>query len=175
MLIHKKYQLEQACSRDIYSRPIYCTPYLRRLGDGRAHVIATDNYIAARVRVSAEADSEGWVPIPALKHARRESPSKVCEIACRNGTATAYGASFERPEHESSYPCSELDTYFDGARGGEPTIEVALNAKSLYRLSQALGNEEVRLRIRGPVQAIYVQPLGDQDAEGLIMPIRLKV
>jgi len=173
MKLHRKYRVEQACSKDVHGRPALADPYLRILGDERGWLEATDSYIAARVSVRGVTyDSDGWVPVDALKQARKACGAvDEADVPCENGRVNVYGTVYPRPRPGSTF--AELESFYTEARLEDAMVEFGIDAKLLYKLAQALGSERVRLRIRSPLKPIYVQPLGDPDAEGLIMPIRL--
>lgn len=127
---------------------------------------------------SDETDTEGFVPIDALKAARKLS-GRIDSISVHlNGAATlANGATFPRPTTQTqgftSWP--NCERIFDDAMGKETKLSIALNVRLLAAITDAMGTDEVKLDLTDELTVIRVSPVGkapSPDARGVLMPIR---
>jgi hypothetical protein len=135
-------------------------------------LIATDGHVMAIVPVQATVEEGGYVPVPALKAARKVK-GKGDGILALNGTASLpTGESWPREDASLRYPAWRQ--VLPGAdRDG--SIKISLNADLLHRLAGALGSEAVVLELipAEPLAPIRVT-VADSPNVGVIMPIRVK-
>lgn len=173
MKTHKECQIEKVVSRDA-SRPGIGFPYFR----GGA-LWATDGRMMVKLPVeSDETDTEGWVPVDALKAARKLSGRLDSISVHLNGAATlANGAAFPRPGGDEfkggQWP--NCERVFDDAIGKETKFSIAFDVKLLAAIADAMGTDKVRLQMTDENTVIRVYPGSDApnvNARGILMPIR---
>ena len=190
MKIQKRMKIELAASKDS-KRYVLNEPYLDmedRL-TGKGTLVATDGQICAIVPVELdENDSEGYVSADVLKANRKQgfdsnSVTVNGKAQFENGDTMsrhgkiAVGEAYKYPNWRAIVPNFE----------NSKTVSVALDAKLLNRLADAIGTEGVVLTFAvendGQVfDAIEVKPTStgkvkvstEHDAKGIIMPIRIK-
>ena len=173
MKTHKDCKIEAVTSRDA-TRATLSVPYLRG-----GCLWATDGRAMVKLPVeSDETDTEGFVPVEALKAARKLS-GRIDSISVHlNGAATlANGATFPRPTTQTqgftTWP--NCERVFDDAIGKETKFSVALDVKLLAAIADAMGTDKVRLQMTDENTAIRVYPGSDApnvNARGILMPIR---
>lgn len=172
MKTKKDCKIEAVVSRDA-TRPVLGAPYFR----GGA-LWATDGRAMVRLPVeSDETDTEGWVPVEALKAARKVA-GKLDSIAMHvNGAATLLnGQSFPRPNPDTmrgNWPACER--IWDISNAHETKFTVAFNAELLANIAEAFGSAEVKLEMTDAETVIRVSPVGkapNLDARAVLMPIR---
>ena len=173
MKTHKDCKIEAVTSRDA-TRMTLSVPYLRGgclwASDGRAMVKLPVE--------SDESDTEGFVPVDALKAARKLSGRLDKIFVHLNGAASlANGASFPRPTSQTqgftNWP--NCERVFDDAFGKETNFSIALDVKLLAAIAEAMGTDQVRLQMTDAQTVIRVYPVGDApnvNARGILMPIR---
>lgn len=173
MKTHKDCQIEKVVSRDA-SRPGIGFPYFR----GGA-LWATDGRMMVKLPVeSDETDTEGWVPVDALKAARKLSGRLDSISVHLNGAATlCNGAAFPRPGGDQfkggQWP--NCERVFDDAMGKETKLSIAFDVRLLTAIADAMGTDQVKLHLTDELTVIRVSPVGkvpSPDARGVLMPIR---
>jgi len=174
MKIPKDCLLEKICSRDA-TRPALVAPYLDIDAERLAYVIATNG--AAMAKIPAEIDpldAAGYVPVSALKEARKLAKKDNEATLALNGTAqTSNGATFPRESNERFPNWRQVWPKAEGK------IQLSFDARLLYELAQAMGTEGVILTFNAG-EPIAVRPTSTKGctpaslgARGVIMPIRI--
>lgn len=177
-LLSFKSKPEAVVSKD-QTRPVLTHLYLRieETEEGRKGTLeATDSYKLVRIPVEVEDDdTEGFIPVEVYKQARKVSSKTLgaVEVKANGSLDLQDGSSFPRTM-EGQFP-----------RTGElmnlapSEFEIGLNARFLYDLAQAFGEDTVRIRFTGrdggqpdALRPMTVRPLGG-DADAILMPIRL--
>lgn len=179
MKIDNALKPELVCSKDA-TRPILQQAYLK--GD---RLVATNGRSLAVIPVEREdGDTDGFISPAALKAARKLAKRRDAVSIKANGClALADGTQLPRtepgqfPNYEQVIPKTPEESH---------KITLALDAKMLLDLAQALGSDKVKLCITGgdTVQPILVSPLeqnrfgaalgkAKEGAFGVLMPIRL--
>ena len=174
MKLPKNCLVEKVASQDS-TRPAIGAPYLDIDETRAAHIIATNG--AALVKVPVEIDGEdcaGYVPAVALKEGRKLAKrSEAINLSCNGSAKLLNGATYPRgegqfPNWRQVWPKEEGKTV------------LALDARLLYELAQALGTEGVVLTFN-PGEPITVRATATKgvqpasvEARGVIMPIRIK-
>lgn len=144
-------------------------------------VRATDGKMAVSIPVEANGEETGELPTEALKAFRKNAPEgqQDLEITTTADTISCAGITMPRQENDGKGKPPDIDVVVpkripDNAEGA--TI-IRLDVKLLAKLATAMGVEVVRLQIRGPTDAIRVDPIGlgskppVPDAVGVIMPV----
>lgn len=149
--INKRHKLEKAVVKrtELY-RDHLKLPYFIN-----GYVYATNSYIIAKVKpenVQPNALQEGHILLEELKRSRKPLESSEIDLY-------RYASIHKFPNVD------RILNYDD-----EPTYTIALNARLLYDLSQALGDNAVTLKFRKPTGPIEVV---GKYASGAIMPMRL--
>lgn len=192
MRLPKTMRPEACCATDA-SRYGIQNPWILHAGTGKATVYATDGRCAVRIPVDpVEGDTDGQVPVEALKAARKgkrwigrgETKRAVAARVDLNGGADVIdeskpkcdwaGPSF--PREDASFP--DVDSvvpppYVADAYDVDNDVRiVAIDAERLLALARAMGTDKVRLTLRfdkakgehtGPVR---VDPVWIDDDEG---------
>lgn len=173
MKTNKDCKIEAVISRDA-SRPSLGAPYFR----GGA-LWATDGRAMVKLPVeSDETDAEGWVPLDALKAARKLAGRLDTVSIHLNGAATlCNGAAFPRLDDKrregTQWP--NCERVFDDAMGKETKFSVAFDVRLLAAIADAMGTDQVKLDLTDELTVIRVSPVGkapSPDARGVLMPIR---
>lgn len=174
MKLPKDCLLEKICSKDA-TRPAISAPYLDVDAERSAHVIATNGAAMAKIPVSIDPlDVAGYVPVGALKEARKLAKKDNESALALNGTAqTTNGATFPRESAETFPNWRQVWPKLEGK------IQVSFDARLLYELAQAMGTEGVILTFDAGAP-ISVRPSATSactpaslGARGVIMPIRI--
>lgn len=174
MKLPKDCLLEKICSKDA-TRTTLAAPYLDIDADRFANVISTNGAAMAKVPVAIDPlDVAGYVPVAALKEARKLAKRDNEATLALNGTAqTSNGATFPR-ESNATFP--NWRQVWPKAEG---KTEVAFDARLLYDLAQAMGTEGVILTFDAGAP-IAVRPTSTKGctpaslgARGVIMPVRI--
>lgn len=173
MKTNKDCKIEAVISRDA-SRPAIGLPYFR----GGA-LWATDGRAMVKLPVeSDETDTEGWIPVDALKAARKLSGRLDSVSIHLNGAATlCNGAAFPRRDEKrgegTRWP--NCERIFEDAMGKETKLSIALDVRLLAAIADAMGTDQVKLHLTDELTVIRVSPVGkapSPDAWGILMPIR---
>lgn len=181
MKIHKNCKVELAASQDA-SRTAIAEPYLD-IKDGKGQLIATDGKIMAIIPVPVnETDVAGYLSGDVLKMARKLTKRDNETEISANGSAVMTGATMPRegvakdrnyPNWRQVIPASDK----------EHTYRIGIDAKRLWLLAQAMGTQQVILKIKAPDAVFMVEPFGtkfcdvrpvNMDARGIIMPVKLE-
>ena len=148
MRVNPKSKLEKVISKD-GSIPILLHPFLRIEPDGTGTLLASDKFTAVviPVEVSME-DTSGPVHIEAIKASRKLDNTIRCEPGYN---VVPGGVAYPREDekHAQFPPVDQLLV-------DEPVVEVAINAKTLYALAQAMGTEVVTLRVQADTEKLPV-------------------
>ena len=174
MKLPKNCLVEKVASQDS-TRPAIGAPYLDIDEKRTAHIIATNG--AALVKIPVEIDGEdcaGYLPAVALKEARKLAKKfDSVDLVCNGSAKLLNGATY--PRGEGQFP-----NWRQVMPKEEGKTVLALDARLLYELAQALGTEGVVLTFDADshitVRATAtkgVQP-ASFEARGVIMPIRIK-
>ena len=175
MKVPKTAKLEKVVSKDA-THPILLNPYLRIDGEGEDRVgilLASDKTSATVIPVKlASNDTPGPVHIEAIKAARKLDG----EVECVPGyNIVPGGVAYPREVYEAFPPIDRLLVDNEHCE-----VEVALNAKTLYAIAQAMGTDVVKLRIQKDTSnmPIGVEPHPSEThvhgARSAMMPYRLK-
>ena len=172
MKIDKCYQVEQAASKS-GTRPLLEHCYLDTTGTVPM-LVATDGHILAAIPVEATSEEQGYVPVKALKTARKKVPKKAKEVEINlNGTVSLpTGESWPRPTHSGTFPQWRAVLPDPGRPG---ILKISLDIDLLEKLANALGNNHVTLEL-DPMNAngpIRVTPYAGEGS-GAIMPLKAK-
>ena len=137
MKLHKEIQIERACSTD-QTRDALLNPYL----DGN-HLVASNGRMLVAIEVErGEGDVDGWVPIEALKAARKLGLAREERVLNCNGVcALANGASFPRQLAGATSRFPDWRKVIPEG-GSFPQTSVAFNPEMLLDLAKALGSAE---------------------------------
>lgn len=175
MKLPKNCLVEKVASQDL-TRPTIGAPYLDIDDQRTAHVISTNGAALVSIPVAIDVeDCSGYLPASALKEARKlEKKSELVNISCNGSAKVINGATY--PRGEGQFPnWRQIMPKEDGK-----TV-LALNARLLYELAQALGTEGVVLTFDAD-KPIAVRAAATRDvkpaslgARGVLMPIHLKV
>ena len=165
MIVDKKYKIEKAVSTD-GTRYVLNHVYL---DVEKKRAVATTGRILAVVPCDiADDDVTGMIPVDAIKAARKVKGLNIV-VGANGNCETLNGQTFKRPD--GTFPKYE-GVIPKHASGG---IKISLNAKFLYQLAQATGDDEVILDIQDAGSAVIVTPYHrEPNAFGVIMPIRIK-
>ena len=129
---------------------------------------------------SDETDAEGWVPVEALKAARKfagKTGSSTDVAIHLNGAASLEnGMSFPRPNPETmkgNWPACERIWQLSNAH--ETKFTIAFDANLLANIAEAFGSALVKFEMTDAETVIRVLPAGkapNADARAVLMPIR---
>jgi DNA polymerase III sliding clamp (beta) subunit (PCNA family) len=175
MKLPKNCLVEKVASQDA-TRAAITLPYLDIDGQRTAHVVATNG--AAMVKLPVEITAEdvaGYVPTAALKEGRKLAKrTDSVDLVCNGSAKLLNGATYPRESRETFPPWRQVWPKEEGK------ITLALDARLLYELAQAMGTEGVVLTFN-PGEPISVRATATKacqpasfDARGILMPIRIK-
>lgn len=167
MKLRTKYKPELVCSKDGL-RPKLNSPSLETV-NGKKRIVATDGRRLAVIPVEAFSEESGTVPIKALEFARKNKKTpKQDSISINLNGKIEFENGWTMPAPEQlGFPDVEHVIPKEDAK-----ISLTLNAKILYDLARALGNEVITLNIIDALCAIRVTVPQDE-AFGVIMPVRV--
>lgn len=139
MKLPKHALIECLCPKANGSRDSLSLPFLDTSG-ATPMLIATDGKALAAIDVEADKDEHGYVPIPALKHARKLGAKNLpANIALNSVCVCDDGAQLPRTIPPSwKFPEQWRQTIPHDA----PVIRLALNPQLLAKLADALGSSE---------------------------------
>lgn len=183
MKIHKDIKIELAASKDS-DRHAIGEPFLD-IKHAKGTVVATDGRILAMIPVEIETgDDPGYIPADTLKAARKLAlRSEIAfftagpQIKLPNGDAVSRIGNNKPGDGYPNWRAVIPD-------GSEHTQVIAIDAKRLWLLAQAMGTQCVKLRIKDDVSPLLVEPQAagrhsdaakpvHMDARGVIMPVKL--
>lgn len=170
----RKYLIERAADPKGLRPALHCT----WLDVEKKRLYASDSYIMASVPVEVdEGDVSGQIPLAATKQARTnqrksrmsnaviDAPEGTIEVAMLGGKMILNRGNDSKPEFKKIMTPKAKT---------KPVLSIGLNAELAARLQAALGAKQgLRLDIYGPLEKIHVTALGDDEAVGVLMPIRL--
>jgi len=183
MKIHKDCKIELAASKDA-SRPAIAEPFLD-IKDGAGVVVATNGRAMAIVPVEVtEKDASGYLSADCLKAARKLTKQDV--ILEANGVVTmANGATMPREGLARNEKFPNWRQVMPSDEGYD--VCVALDAKMLWELAQAMGTQGVLLSFQttDASKPIVVGPhtcgrfdgqikYACEGAKGVLMPVQQK-
>jgi hypothetical protein len=153
MRILPRYKIEKALSKDKYLKLHMSKPYFRN-----GFVYATNGHIMVKIPPSYMEDhektKEGHLDIDLIKLSRKREDLDL---------EVKQDASLPK------YP--DCETVMSSGTKGEVKLKVTLNAKLLYELSQAMGDDCVVLSFRGDTSHNMIEVTG-KHATGALMPMR---
>jgi len=167
MLLDKRYKIEKVVSKDNYRVPLL-NPYIDD-HDGGKVIVATNGRSLVKIKVNVlegENIPNGYVDKDLLK----ESQKRSIPLELTEDEQSVNGMTKKRDR--------DKDIYFPRwqriipEKGREIKLQVMLNAKKLYELSQAMGEDVVTLSFENHENAIEVTN-SDKNTYGLIMPCKL--
>jgi len=167
MLIDKKYKLEKVVSKDP------AREHLQNIWITRHHAFATNGMILAAIPITADKeDTIGWLSADALKLARKQSSTDDIRIELNGVQQLPDGTTLLRPDDSNTFP-KIVPILLRSYRHRKS--RVALNARLLKDLADALGTEEVVLELgKSSDEAVLIRSMAKgNEARGLIMPIRM--
>jgi hypothetical protein len=172
MKTHKECQIEKVISREP-NRPVLHLPYFR----GGA-LWASNGKALVRLPVEEqEGDTEGWVPVSALKEARKLAKQSFFASVHVNGAATLEnGTAFPRPDRETmkgEWP--NCERILEHERAKETRFFVTIDPHELAAIASAMGADSVRLEMTDELTPVRVFPAGKcpvATAQGLLAVIR---
>lgn len=175
MKIDKSSKLE-LCAAKVDARYAMRNLYLETDGPNGPRLCATNGCTLAVVPVELEdGDEAGLVSVDALKIARQGAGHGKARIEC-NKSLRAWGKNgpltFERPS-DGNFPDIRATDLLSTEEAPEG-LKICLNAKLLYNLARALGEDEIALTIpTDKGKPLFVRGLNQAipDAVGLLMPI----
>lgn len=167
MKIEKKYKPELICSKDA-TRPSIQETYATK-HKGKPVLVATDGRRLLAVPIEVDNEKEyGYIPKAALKFAKAsllERRSTFIQFSANGKITFSNGWTMPRdnqqvfPKWETVIPKEAPET-------------IAINAKLLYELAQSMGCETVALHIGEKNEGIIVKPTENNEAFGVLMPVR---
>ena len=170
MKVENKYKLEKIVSKDTTRHAITCA-YLDTK-DKTPRLIATNGHAMAVIKVEAEKDEQGNVPIAAIIDARKLNSKKaIASTLSLNGDCKLdNGATYKRQD-------SQFPDWRKIGTTGDKTFRVAFDAKLLHELADSLGSFKgvVSLEffgdLKGPIKVHAWDASGaDHENFGLLMP-----
>lgn len=167
MHIDRTYKLEKVVSKDP------AREHLQNIWITKHHAFATNGMILAAIPITADKeDTTGWLGADALKLARKQTSADDIRIVLNGVQQLPDGTTLLRPDESNKFPQIApilLRSY------RHRKSQVALNARLLKDLSDALGTEEIVLEIgKSSDEAVLVRSMAKgNEARGLIMPIRM--
>ena len=175
MKTHKDCKIELIASSGA-SRYAINEPYL----DGDT-LVSTNGIALVALKIErGEGDKDGYVTADVLKAARRLTTKAMPEVSIiANGSYTLSDGSVLPRKHEGNYPnWRQIMPRTEGE--SKPRQVIALNAKVLWEMAQAMGAEELRLEILDGVSAIIVKPAcakktcaAPEGTIGVLMPVKI--
>ena len=192
MRLPKRSKIEKCAGKD-ETRLTLTRLHLRILGEGKERegvLEACDSYKLVQIPVELdEGDTEGTIPVEAVTQGRKaagRNPQMPVILADEEKVHVAGNGAditFERPRDGQDYPKTQ-QLFPDDEQLGD--FEIAVNAKYLYEMAQAYGDDVVQLRFTkggangdiSPLRPIIVTPNAPKPefdgARGLLMPVRIK-
>jgi len=178
MKFNEKYKIEKAVTTDKL-RPAMCEIQIDK--DGK-QLVATNGHILAMIPCEiAEADIARRIRPDVITKARKAEKSlpkyqRTDKINLNNANATVTLAD------SSIVPNSICEDNYPNWQAVIPKIEeseeIALNVELLDRLTDAIGTKSIKIVFdtKHKTQGMKVYPLndGDNNAWGLLMPLRIK-
>lgn len=127
---------------------------------------------ASQNRTADTKDTPGWLSSDALKLARKQSSTDDIRIALNGVQKLPDGTTLLRPGDSNKFP-QIAPILMRSTRNRKSNI--AINARLLKDLADALGTEEIALEFgKSSDEAVLVRSMSKgNDARGLIMPIRM--
>lgn len=175
MRFEKRYQPWLACSKD-KSRPVLCAVNLTINtidGERVGFLDASNSYVMVRVPCELHADDTPGLILPAaLKHAARTAAKgSLPEIACvARKCETQDGYAWPRPD--GAFP--DFDRISASHTDNKSVVEFGVNGDFLAAVSKALGARNgVGMSVGSVLRPLNVRVSGDDEAKGIVMPIRL--
>jgi DNA polymerase III sliding clamp (beta) subunit (PCNA family) len=174
MKLPKNCLVEKVASQDS-TRPAIGAPYLDIDEKRTAHIISTNGAALVKIPVEIEGeDCAGYLPAVALKEARKLArKADPINLSCNGSAKLLNGATYPRESRETFPNWRQVWPKEEGK------ITLALDARLLYELAQALGTEGVVLTFN-PGEPISVRATATNgvkpasvEARGVIMPIRI--
>jgi DNA polymerase III sliding clamp (beta) subunit (PCNA family) len=174
MKIHKNCKIELVAAE--HTKPAICEPYLD-IQDGKANLIATDGWRIVVIPVeTTPKDVAGYVSEDVLKTARKVTGRAAdCSIELNGCAKLENGATLPRngsAGNDLKYPNWRQVI----PKPYEKSAKVAINARFLWEIAQAMGCESVTLEIADAASPIIVKPTGKfaatYEAHAVLMPIR---
>lgn len=164
-----KYKPELICSKDEL-RPVLHEVRLTKV-KGKPSLVATNGRTLVVMPVVAEKEEFGTIPNSALKFARKNKLShRQDEIGMKLNGKVEFENGWSMPRD------AQLDMNFPNVENVIPTatpmVKIALDAKYLWDLAQAMGVTQLQLSITNPMDAVLVTA-HNETAYGVIMPVRL--
>jgi DNA polymerase III sliding clamp (beta) subunit (PCNA family) len=162
MFIDKNYKLEYAAEKKSATRD-----NLKNINFQKDYAVASNGHIMAFVPVESDSeDTTGLLNAENLKLARKNSVSNGNVFMRVNGSFELMDKT-KLPKENIAFP-----DYLSVIPENNREYTIALNAKLLYQLSQAMGCEKVVLEFISPNKAIKVYDLDNKESFGLLMPVR---
>lgn len=173
MKTKREYKPELCVSKD-FARPNLQHVFL---DTNNKKLVATDGQRMCILPCSTEeTDTSGHIPSEALKEARKSAKAyKNPDLTISaNGSAQVENNSYARPDKGPFPPWQRVEPKFK--EGDKGTTSICLNANLLASLTEALGSKSgiVTLTFQDPEELgpILVNPSGDQEAYGVLMPCK---
>ncbi len=169
MKVENKYKLEKIVSKDTTRNAITCA-YLDTK-DETPRLIATNGVAMAVIKVEAEKDEQGNVPIAAIIDARKLNKRATDSTISLNGDCKLdNGATYKRQD-------SQFPDWRKIGTSGDKKFRVAFTAKLLHELADSLGSRDGVVSVeffgdlKGPMK-VYAWDASGADHEnfGLLMP-----
>jgi DNA polymerase III sliding clamp (beta) subunit (PCNA family) len=148
-------------------------------------MVATDGHRLIRVPCQPEdGDTSGIITEAALKAARKAAPKRSTEAQLGvNGCYAFPGGTIERQPRGEQFPPWKRVIPANNEVGAEGTVTIALNARYLHEIANALGSKHgnVMLTFKAPSKPAdaILDPIvirtgseDDDDAIALLMPVR---
>lgn len=181
MKLHKNIRIESIASSD-RSRCAIGEPYLD-ITDGKGTLVSTNGNAMAIVPVAlAPEDVAGYVSADALRAARKQSKRTDEASLALGGSVATLADGSTMPRAGVATGCT-FPSWRQVVPRETPAVTVALNAKLLWELAQAMGTQGVKLCIASPDQPVVVLPAAAgcrgeihcacDETRGVIMPIRV--
>ena len=168
MYFAKAHKIEKLASTDYARHPALTAPYLDLKDAASPMLVATDGHALVALSVTTEdGDTEGAIPVEAIKQARKCGAIGTPTIAANGACVLPNGVSIPResvefPNWRQLVPKAASD------------LRIILNAELLKRIADALGSDTVELRFGTTPTADVIQ-VRAHDASigfGLLMPAR---
>lgn len=180
--IHKDIKPESACTKDV-QRASILEPYLD-ICEGKGNIIATDGKIMAVVPVEVgEGDTSGYLSGDALKAARKcAGRCEAATLEANSNVSLPSGVTMPRNgKVDGDYQFPNWRAVMPDEKNGYK-FAVAIDARRLWALAQAMGTQGVALLMKSPDEPVIVRPQycgkhsdakppANMDARGVIMPV----
>ncbi len=166
MKFNRDCEIEKVCTHPKMIRPPLENVWM---DVEKSRLIATNGKIMAIVPcIPEEGDVSGYVSPASIKEYRKAARKSYVTLQA-NGALKIDGTTFERPTVENKGTFPNVDQVIPKDEEGV-TMTIGIDAALLYTLSQALGFDQVTLKIRGPQDVVMVST---SKGQGLIMPVRV--